>query len=112
MQQVGRYEILDELGSGGFGRVFRANDPLMKRGVAIKVMAASKSNDPDLLARFRNEAASAGRLNHENIVTIYDFGEDGGVPYIVMEHLHGLDLQKIHDRKVSLTLLEKLRILC
>jgi predicted Ser/Thr protein kinase/tetratricopeptide (TPR) repeat protein len=110
MQKFGRYEILEEIGRGGFGRVFRANDPVMKREVAIKVMATSE--DPGMLTRFRNEAASAGHLRHENIVTVYDFGEEQGVPYIVMEFLQGRDLQQIQERGISLSLLEKVRILC
>src|SRR5205085_5626716 len=110
MQKFGRYEILEEIGRGGFGRVFRANDPLMKRQVAIKVMASTE--DPELLARFRNEAASAGHLRHENIITIFDFGEEGGVPYIVMEYLQGMDLQQVQSRNIRQTLLEKVRILC
>ena len=110
MQNVGRYELLEEIGHGGFGRVYRGYDPVMKRQVAIKLM--SRADDADLLMRFRNEAAAAGSLHHENIVTIYDFGEDGGVPYIVMEYLEGQDLQKILDERVSLKLIEKLRILC
>ncbi len=110
MQKIGRYEILGEIGRGGFGLVYHAHDPTMKREVAIKVMTSA--NDPDLLARFRNEAASAGHLHHESIVTVYDFGEEQGVPFIVMEYLQGMDLQKIHDCSVPLSLLDKVRILC
>jgi serine/threonine protein kinase len=110
MQKLGRYEILEEIGRGGFGRVYRAHDPTMKRTVAIKVM--SSTEDPDHLARFRNEAASTGHLAHDNIITVFDIGEEAGLPYIVMEYLQGMDLQQFHDRNVPLSLLEKVRILC
>jgi serine/threonine protein kinase len=109
MERIGRYEILRELGRGGFGRVYLANDPLMKCEVAIKVM--SNADDPEMLARFRDEAASARKLRHESIVTIYDVGDERGVPYIVMEYLQGMDLQKIRDQNVRLSLVEKVRIL-
>jgi eukaryotic-like serine/threonine-protein kinase len=69
MQRIGRYEIRRELGRGGFGRVYAAFDPTVTRIVAIKTLTAVGA--PDLLARFRNEAATAGQLRHRNIVTIY-----------------------------------------
>src|ERR1700683_1656065 len=110
MERLGRYEILGEpLGRGGFGRVYLANDPKMKCRGAIKVL--DKSDDPEMLARFFNEAAAARKLDHESIVNIYDVGEDQGVPYIVMEYLQGMDLQKILDQKVALPLVERVRIL-
>ena len=109
MERIGRYEILEEIGRGGFGRVYRAHDPLMKCEVAIKVISAA--DDPEMLARFRGEAAAARKLRHESIVTIYDVGEHQGVPYIVMEYLQGMDLQKIREQRRTLTLVEKVRIL-
>ena len=109
MERIGRYEILEEIGRGGFGRVYRATDPLMKSEVAIKVI--STADDPEMLARFRGEAAAARMLRHESIVTIYDVGEHQGVPYIVMEYLQGMDLQKIRDQRRTLPLVEKVRIL-
>src|SRR5262245_52641326 len=86
-QQIGRYVIQSELGRGGFGRVFRAYDPTVGRNVAIKTLTSD--GDPDMLVRFRNEAAAAGKLHHKNIVTIFDFGENNNEPYIVMELLEG-----------------------
>jgi serine/threonine protein kinase len=109
MERIGRYEIIRELGRGGFGRVYLANDPLMKCEVAIKVL--SHADDPEMLARFRDEAAATRRLNHESIVTIYDVGEEQGVPYIVMEYLQGMDLQKLREQNLQLSLIEKVRIL-
>ena len=92
-KRLGKYELQTEIGRGGFGTVYVAWDPMVRRKVAIKVLSAG--NDPDLLVRFRNEASSAGKLHHRNIVTIYDFGEEQGLPYIVMELLDGQDLHEI-----------------
>lgn len=112
VRHIGRYEIRGKLGDGGFGSVYQAYDPTVQRVVAIKVL----SNQPDasIVSRFHAEAKTAGRLNHKNIVTIYEFGEEAGTPFIVMQYLDGLDLQKIiadNAARQSLTLLEKLEIL-
>ncbi|MCC6362827.1 MAG: protein kinase [Bryobacterales bacterium] len=109
MQRIGRYEVQIELGRGGFGRVYRAFDPTMGRMVAVKTLTAG--GDPELLLRFRNEAASAGKLHHKNIVTIYDFGEHEGEPYIVMELLEGEDLQRIIAAHHPLSLVQKMQIM-
>jgi serine/threonine-protein kinase len=108
-KRLGKYEIVAELGRGGFGTVFRAFDPTVGRMVAIKVLMSEAGKD--LLARFRNEAAAAGNLRHENIVTIYEFGDDKGVSFIVMEHLEGEDLQQALASGKPLTLLEKISIM-
>src|SRR5580698_5043937 len=97
LKSAGRYEIIAELGRGGFGQVYKALDPTVNRMVAVKVLAAD--GDADTLARFRNEAASSGRLHHPNIVTIYDFGEQDGIPFIVMELLEGQDLQRVIESR-------------
>ncbi|MCC6394869.1 MAG: protein kinase, partial [Bryobacterales bacterium] len=109
MQRIGRYEVQVELGRGGFGRVYRAFDPTMGRMVAVKTLTAG--GDPELLLRFRNEAASAGKLHHKNIVTIYDFGEHEGEPYIVMELLEGEDLQRVIASHRPLSLVQKMQIM-
>jgi serine/threonine-protein kinase len=106
---IGRYEIQAELGRGGFGRVFRAFDPTVGRQVAIKTLTAA--GEPDLITRFRNEAAAAGRLKHPNIVIIYDFGEQDGEPYLVMELVEGDDLERVIGGKRSVSLLQKLDIM-
>jgi hypothetical protein len=110
-KRIGRYEVLAELGHGGFGRVFRGLDPTVGRQVAIKTLIAD--GDAGMLTRFRNEAAASGRLRHPNIVIIYDFGEHEGVPYIVMELLEGRDLQHAIEEpaKVPLSLLQKIQIM-
>jgi serine/threonine-protein kinase len=109
VQRIGKYEIKGQLGVGGFGQVFRALDPTMGRMVAIKLLTAA--GDPDIQKRFRNEAAAAGKLRHKNIVTVYDFGEQDGAPYIVMELMEGEDLHRVITKKRSLTLLRKIRIM-
>ena len=83
--RIGKYDIRGIIGQGGFGTVYEGFDPTVGRRVAIKVLGANA--DPDTLARFRNEAFSAGNLRHKNIVTIYESGEQDGMPFIVMEYL-------------------------
>ncbi len=108
-RKIGKYEILGELGKGGFGSVFRAFDPTVGRVVAIKVLAPS--DDPNILNRFRIEAKAAGNLHHPNIVTIHDFGDHEGRPYLVMEFMEGEDLQKAMARGQRLSLIEKIHIM-
>jgi serine/threonine-protein kinase len=108
IQRIDKYEIKEEIGHGGFGTVYRAFDPGVGRPVAIKVLTAG--GDPELLARFRNEATAAGNLHHPNIVTIYEFGEYQGLPYLVMELLTGHDLQKSINAG-QLSLYEKVGIM-
>jgi len=109
MHRVGRYEIMRELGRGGFGRVYAAFDPTIGRYVAIKTL--NEAGGPDLLLRFRKEAAAACRLCHRNIVTIYDFGEHEGAPFLVMELLDGEDLRRAIARHGGLSMPEKVRVL-
>jgi serine/threonine protein kinase len=96
-KQFGRYVIVSELGRGAMGAVHRAVDPLIERDVAIKTLLPNLP--PEIMGevreRFLREARSAGRLNHPNIVTIYDVGEQDGVAYIAMELLEGKSLQQI-----------------
>ena len=91
--QLGPYEILAPLGSGGMGEVYRARDPRLGRDVAIKVLPASLSSDADRLRRFEQEAKAAGLLNHPNITMVYDIGQHGGAPYVVQELLEGKTLR-------------------
>jgi len=92
--KLGPYEILGTLGVGGVGEVYRARDTLLKRDVAIKVLAGSYSRDPEKLRQFQQEAEAAAALNHPNILSIYQIGEQDGVPYIVTELLHGKTLRE------------------
>jgi serine/threonine protein kinase len=95
--KIGRYEILDEVGQGAMGTVYRARDPLIERTVAIKTVAIEKLQHEGANAesRFLREAQSAGRLSHPNIVTIYDVGEANGLAYIAMEYLSGPTLRDV-----------------
>lgn len=92
-----RYMLKEVLGVGGMAQVFLAEDTILKREVAIKILAQSFLNDDESLRRFQREAASTTELSHENIVSIYDVGEDN-VPYIVMEHIGGTDLKNYIKR--------------
>src|SRR6516165_12675705 len=91
--RLGSFEILALLGAGGMGEVYRARDTSLKREVAIKVLPASWSRDPERLRRFEVEAQSAAALSHPNIVSIFHVGEHDGSPYIVTELLQGETLR-------------------
>jgi len=97
ISQLGRYEVLGELGQGAMGVVYKAKDPLIDRQVAIKTINLSLAEDEldEYEGRFYQEAKAAGRLNHPNIVTIYDVGKSGDIAYIAMEFLQGRELRDI-----------------
>src|SRR5260370_15843583 len=109
IRQIGKYEITGEIGRGGFGCVYSAYDPTVKRVVAIKVLKAG--SDASLVTRFRAEAMTAGNLHHQNIVVIHEFVEDQDLQYLVMEYLDGADLQQLLAQKTPLTLLDKMEIM-
>lgn len=92
--KLGPYEIVASLGVGGMGEVYRARDPQLGRNIAIKVLPASLSRDPDRLRRFEQEARAAAALNHPNILTVYQFGLHEGSPYLVSELLEGCTLRE------------------
>src|SRR3954447_10920959 len=106
---IGRYQIQGEIGRGGFGTVYRAWDPTVHRSVAIKLLTVQ--GDDELLTRFRNEAAAAGNLHHRNIVTVHDFGEHNGIPYMVMQLLEGETLQEVMTKQRPLTLVQRMNIM-
>ncbi|HSE62642.1 MAG TPA: protein kinase [Thermoanaerobaculia bacterium] len=91
--RLGPYEIVSPLGAGGMGEVYRAKDPRLGREVAVKVLPASFSKDPDRLRRFEHEARAAGLLNHPNITSVFDIGSHDGAPYVVTELLEGETLR-------------------
>src|SRR6266705_3966572 len=91
--KLGPYEIIAPLGAGGMGEVYRGRDPRLGRDVAIKVLPASFSKDPDRLKRFEQEALAAGVLNHPNVTIVYDIGQHDGAPYVVQELLEGHTLR-------------------
>ena len=90
-----RYEVVSKLGSGGFADVFLANDRVLGRQVALKVLSSRYAHDEQFVERFRREASSAAGLNHPNIVQIYDRGEAEGTYYIAMEYLEGRSLKEV-----------------
>ena len=91
----GRYKVLDMVGGGGMANVYLAHDMILDRDVAVKVLRLDFANDEELIRRFRREAQSATSLVHQNIVSIYDVGEEGdSVYYIVMEYVEGQTLKQ------------------
>jgi predicted ATPase len=93
--KLGQYEIVGPLGAGGMGEVYRALDAHLERSVAIKILPSSVSADADRLRRFEQEARSASALNHPNIITIHDLGQDGAIRYIAMELVEGKTLREL-----------------
>ena len=106
--KLGKYELLGELGRGAFGVVYRARDPVINRMVALKTMTTSVADNPTLLERFYREAQSAGFLQHPNIVTIYDLGDEKGTPFIAMELVDGPNLDDLIANRSELPLSLKL----
>jgi serine/threonine protein kinase len=98
-QQVGSYQILSLLGSGGMGVVYKARDIRLKRFVAIKVLPADQISDPERRRRFIQEARAASALNHPNIITIYEIGREQDTDFIAMEYVNGKTLDQRIPRK-------------
>jgi serine/threonine protein kinase len=105
------YELLEMLGKGGFGRVYRVRDLHLEREVALKVLHPSLTQDPEVVERFRREAQLAARLNHPNIVNIYDIGERSGLLWYTMELINGPSVAQLVEREGPLPLERVLRIL-
>ena len=91
---LGRYHIVDQLGEGGMASVYRAFDTRLDRYVALKVIGTSMQDSANFLKRFEREAKALAQLSHSNIVKVYDYGEEGGLPYLVMEYLPGGTLKQ------------------
>ncbi|HWZ86789.1 MAG TPA: serine/threonine-protein kinase [Thermoanaerobaculia bacterium] len=108
LEKIGKYEVSEQIGVGGFGAVYRGRDPFIKRTVAIKTCQV---NDDEIKHRFFREAELAGNLHHKNITTIYDFGVENGIPYIVQEFLTGEDLDKKIKRGDPIPVSRKIEIL-
>jgi serine/threonine-protein kinase len=95
-RSVGKYRILDRLGRGGMGTVYRAIDDTLQREVAIKVLNADVT-EPETLKRFRAEAITLAKLHHPSIATLYELREEDGELMMVMEFVHGQTLQRLAD---------------
>ena len=95
--RLAHYEILEPIGKGGMGEVYRAKDLKLHRDVAVKVLREDIASGPDRLRRFEQEARAASALNHPNIITIYDIGKHGPTSYIAMEYVEGKTLRKMLD---------------
>lgn len=106
----GRYQIIERIGGGGMALVYRAQDILLNRNVAIKVLRQQFVNDEEFIRRFRREAQSAASLSHPNIVSVYDVGQEDEVHYIVMEYVEGQNLNEIIKERAPLQVEESIRI--
>src|ERR1035438_3756237 len=107
--ELGHFSLLEKIGEGGMGRVYKARDKRLDRFVAIKLLAEARSTDADRRARFVQEAKAASALNHPNIITIHEIGEQHGQTYIVMELVDAKPLNELIPRK-GMRLTEALRI--
>ncbi|HEM61147.1 MAG TPA: serine/threonine protein kinase, partial [Chloroflexi bacterium] len=99
---LGKYRVIEEIGRGGMAVVHKAFDAQLERTVALKVLPEYFSHSPDLIQRFKQEAIQVARLNHPNIVTIYDVGEDEGLLYFAMTYVEGYTVREILDRRCPL----------
>jgi len=109
--RIGKYEIIEELGRGGFATVYKARDAELDRVVALKVLHSHYAEDSQFVERFRQEARAAARLRHPHIVTVYETGEAGDRLYIAMEYLPGRTLQALLEAEGALSLERALPIL-
>ena len=106
-----RYEIIKTIGEGGMANVYLANDTILERKVAIKVLRGDLSSDEKFIRRFKREALSVSNLSHPNIVEVYDVGEEDGNYYIVMEYIEGKTLKQLLQKRGALTLTEVIDIM-
>ena len=109
--RIGKYEIISKIGQGAMGEVYKGRDTVLDRFVAIKTMSAAVLGNPEMGQRFLREAQSAARLNHPNVVTLHDFGEDAGRFFMAMELLDGEDLSHTLKRGSLSTLEDKLPVM-
>ena len=106
-----RYQIIKTIGEGGMANVYLAQDTILNRQVAVKILRGDLADDEKFVRRFQREALSASKLNHPNIVEMYDVGEDNGQYYIVMEYVNGKTLKSLVKKRGALTLPEVIDIM-
>ena len=111
IEKIGKYRIIERIGRGGMGSVYKAHDPSLDRLVALKVVSAETDHTDELRARFFREGQACAKLSHPNVVTIYDLGEAGGNLFIVMELLEGDELRQLIARRAIAHLEDKLAIM-
>jgi serine/threonine protein kinase len=111
LKKLGKYELIEEVGRGAMGSVYKAHDPSIGRLVALKTISTSLVGNADLLERFYREAQSAGGLQHPNIVTIYELGQEGETPFIAMEFLEGQSLENLIDHRTNLSVSQKVGLI-
>jgi eukaryotic-like serine/threonine-protein kinase len=109
--RIGKYEVIATIGRGSMGEVYKARDTVIDREVALKTMSPALGAIDELRQRFQREAQSAGSLNHANIVTVFDFGEDNGQAYMAMELLEGRDLKELIRLREPLPLAARLAVM-
>jgi serine/threonine protein kinase len=109
--QIAKYEIVAKIGQGAMGDVYKAHDPVLGRFVAIKTLSKQATPDDSQRLRLQREAQSAAQLNHPNIVTVFEFGQEEGTAYIVMELLEGTDLKELIEERALPNLADKLWVL-
>ena len=113
-RKLGKYDIVDTLGKGGMGTVYRAFDPVIQRTVALKTIRSDLRDEdlgPDFISRFKNEARAAGRLNHPGIVAVYDYGEEDGSAYIAMEFVEGYGLREYLHQQIKVPVADAVSIM-
>jgi serine/threonine protein kinase len=110
-RRIGKYLVTGRIGRGGMGMVYRGYDEVLEREVAVKTLTAEATLDEESRRRFEIEAKAAARLQHPNIVTVYELGEDRGVPFIAMELLAGIDLEALMRSGETVLLQEKLDVM-
>ena len=111
LRKIGRYRVVDVIGQGGMGVVYRAVDETIDRQVAIKMLLGGGAEDEELLARFHREVRSTANLQHKNIVTVFALDDFEGFPYMVMEYLEGQSIAQMISSRRQLDVVEKLRLL-
>src|SRR5215472_15920465 len=108
---IGKYRIIERIGRGGMGTVFKAHDPVLDRPVALKVISSESDATDELKARFYREAQACAKLNHPNIVVVHDLGEADGQLYIVMEFLEGAELKHLIAERRPLSVEQKIGLM-